>query len=85
MTAQSFTGTINTDGEFESVATLTELTLTSGKKFNMQVQGVASLKVGDAVFVFKDEKFDYKASSEDLYIKTSKYRSCTLTILEVEN
>lgn len=83
MTAQSFTGTINTDGEFETVASLTSLTLTSGKKFNMQIQNVAYLKEGDAVFCFNNEKFDYTVGSNDLYIKTVA-GSCVLTMLEVE-
>lgn len=83
MTVQSFTGTINTNGEFESVATLTDLTLTTGKKFNMQIQNVAYLKEGDAVFCFNNEKFDYTVGSNDLYIKTP-LTSCELTMLEVE-
>lgn len=83
MTVQSYTGVINTNGEWVSVATATELTLTSGKTYNMQIQNTGYLKVGDAEFCFSCEKFDYKATSDTLYIKTMG-SPCTLTILEVE-
>ena len=84
MTVQSFTGTINTNGEFAEVSELTDVTFSSGTTYNMQIQNVAYLKVGDAVFCFNNEKFDYKASSDTLYIKTATGSACELTILEVE-
>jgi hypothetical protein len=39
--------------------------------------------VGNAEFKFGDEKFDYKAGSDDLYIKTTE-GPIVLVILEVE-
>lgn len=83
MTAQSFTGTINTNGEFVEVSELTDITFTNGTTYKMQIQNYAYLKIGNAVFCFNNEKFDYKASSDTLYIKTTG-ASCELTILEVE-
>lgn len=77
------TETINTNGEYESVTTLTGFSFTEGKTYNMQIQNVAYLKVGDAEFCFINEKFDYTAGSEDLKIKTDMAQ-CVLTILEVE-
>ena len=82
MTIQSCTEVINTGGDWESVATLTSITFTSGNTYNMQIQKSAYLKIGDAVFSFNNEKFDYKAGSDTLYIKTND--SCVLSILEVE-
>lgn len=78
-----YTGNINTNQEFQSVATLTGITFSSGKTYNMQIQNSAYLKLGDAVFCFNNEKFDYKAGTDDLKIKTT-YNSCILTIYEVE-
>lgn len=83
MTAQSFTGVINTNGDWETVASLTNITFTEGTTYNIQINNLAYLKIGNAVFSFNGEKFDYKASSDDLYIKTNN-NSCTLSILEAE-
>ena len=84
MTIQSYTGTINTGTDFESVSTLTGVTFTSGTTYTMQIQGLAWLKIGDAVFLIKGETpFEYKAGSEDLYIKTTGH-DAILTILENE-
>lgn len=83
MTVQSFTGEINTDGEFVTVASLTDISFVGGNTYSMQIQNGAYLKVGDAIFFIGDEKFTYTAGTEDLYIKTT-FRACTLTILENE-
>lgn len=81
--AQSFTGVINTNGEWETVSSLTNITFAEGTTYNMQINNLAYLKIGDAVFSFNCEKFDYKAGTDDLYIKTNN-NSCTLSILEAE-
>ena len=80
---QSFTGDIGTNGDWVNVASETGLNLTEGSKFNMQIQNIADLKVRDAVFSFKNEKFDYVAISAPLYIRTEGSIPCKLTILEV--
>lgn len=79
--AQSFTGTINTQDEYSSVSTLTGISFSSGKTYNMQIRGSAYLKIDDAEFLFQDEKFDYKAGGSSLEISTGT-GSCALTILE---
>lgn len=78
----SYTGTVDTQGEWLSVATLTGVTFEAGKTYNIQIQNSAYLKVGKAVFYFSNEKFDYKATGSNLSIKTD-YTPCVLTILEV--
>lgn len=77
----SYTGKINTKETFKKVADLTDITFTSGKTYTMQIQNQAWLKVDDAEFFFNNEKFEYKAGSSDLYIKTGTMY-CVLTVLE---
>ena len=81
--AESFTGEIDTQGEFETVEDLTNVSFTAGNVYSMQIQNGANLKIADAIFTIEDEYFQYKAGVEDLYIQTT-YRPCTLTILENE-
>ena len=50
----------------------------------MQIQNSAYLKIGKAVFSFNSEKFDYKATGSNLFIKTN-YQSCVLSILEKDS
>lgn len=84
MATNSFTGTINTHNEFVTVESVTDgFTFTVGKIYTMQVQNSAYLKVSDAEFYLDSEKFQYKAGTDDLYIKTSTL-GVTLTILESE-
>lgn len=84
MTLQSFTGSINTQGEFASVETLTKLTFTQGTTYTMQILNGAYIKIADAVFYINNgEKFEFTAGTETLYIKNN-YTPITLTILEKE-
>lgn len=76
----SYTGVVNTNGEFVSLATTTGFSFSEGNTYSMQIQNTAYLKVGNAVFCFRDEKFQYKASSDDLKIKT--YGDVVVSILE---
>lgn len=80
----SYTGTIDTQGEWLSVSTLTGVTFETDKTYNIQIQNSAYLKVGKAVFYFGNEKFDYKATGSNLFIKTN-YNPCVLSILEVDS
>ena len=82
---QSFTGDINTNGSWATVASETGLNLAAGKKFNMQIQNIADLKIRDAVFTLKNEKFDYTTISAPLYIRTNGNVPCILTMLETVN
>ena len=84
MTVQSYTGEIDTNGEYESVETLTELTFVAGTVYSIQIQNLADWKVGDAEFtIYTDDVWGFKAGSEVPYIKTN-HNSCILTILEGE-
>lgn len=90
--ANSFTGQINTNGEFVTVESVTVgvegstfTGFTEGKSYNIQVQNVADLKVGDAIFTLGDrfQFLTYKAGTDDMYIKTDVIPT-KLTILEEE-
>lgn len=83
--AESYTGTIKTDGEWQSVETATGVTFTVGNTYTMNVINTAEIKVANAIFPISNEKFQYKAGADDLYIKTQDGYTCTLTILENEN
>lgn len=77
----SFTGKIISP-EYATVASKTEITFTSGNTYTMQIQNQAYLKIDNAEYLFDNEKFQYKASGSDLYIKTPNDYGCILTILE---
>lgn len=77
----SYTGTINTDNEWRSVSELANFIFETDKTYKMQIQNSAYLKIGKAVFNYNNEKFDYKATGSNLFIKTG-YFPCILTILE---
>lgn len=80
---QSYNGTIYTENEFKTVSSLTNVTFTSGNIYNIWVGNSAQIKVGDYICPVMNEKFDFKAGSDDLYIKTN-YTKCQLSILENE-
>ena len=80
--ANSYTGEVNTNMEFETLASITSMTLTSGKIYSIQIQGIADLKIGDAIFNFINEKFNFKQGETTAYLKTT--RDITLTVLESE-
>lgn len=79
--ANSYTGLIKTNGEWVKVSVATNFVFTAGVKYVMQVQNSCYLKIGNAEFQVSNEKFQYTATEDDLYIKVN-YGSCTLTILE---
>ena len=82
--ANSFTGEIKTNGEFVKVSEAADFIFTEGVTYTMQAHRGAYIKISDAVFhVETSEKFQFKAGSDDLYIKTHN-SGCTLTILENE-
>jgi len=76
----SYTGKIISP-EYATVASKTGISFTSGKTYTMQIQGSAWLKEDDAEFLFSNREFQYKASSSDLYIKTTEM-GCLMTFLE---
>lgn len=82
MTIQSATVTVN-NNTFETVDSVASVSLTAGTTYTMQIQNIAEVKIADAIFTVENEKFLYKAGTEDLYIKTPGL-PCVLTILENE-
>ena len=80
MTAVSNTISI-TNTSYETIASLASITLTASKTYSMQIQGIAYIKIADAEFCFKDEKFVFTQDTDDIYIKTPGLPA-TLTILE---
>ena len=81
MTLESATITVDTNGAFEKVSTLASITFASGNSYTLQIQNTASLKIEDAIFTVRDRIFNYKATSDDLYIK-NEGTACILTILD---
>lgn len=79
--ANSFTGTINTNGEFKSIDELTGLTLTSGKTYTIQVQNMAEFKVDNAIFTLYNDKFTWTQGLDTAYLKTG-WVNVVLTVLE---
>ena len=91
MTANSFNGTVKTNGDFVTVESVTVgvsgssfTGFTSEKVYNCYIGNKAYLKIGDYVVPVFNEKFDYKAGSDDIYIKTNYNTECALSILENE-
>ena len=72
-----------TNKSFETIASLIETTLTSGKKYTIQVQNIAELKAGDAVFTVSDKNGigTLEQGENDWYIRTIG-ASAIFTILE---
>lgn len=84
MTVQSCTIDVNTQGEFETVESLTGVSFTGGNTYTIQVQNTCELKIADAIFPIKtDIPFTYVAGSEDVYIRT-RFGGTRITILESE-
>lgn len=79
--ANSFTGTINTNGEFKSIDELTGLTLASGKTYTIQVQNMAEFKVDNAIFTLYNKELTWTQGADTAYLKTSGV-DAVLTILE---
>ena len=71
MTAVSYTGTINTNGTYETVESLTELTLTSGKTYTIQIQNIGYIKIADAEFCVNNQIFTFTQGDDDLYFKSN--------------
>ena len=79
--ANSFTGTIDTKGQYKTINELTGLTLASGKTYTIQVQNIAELKIADAIFTLENEKLTLTQGEDDIYIRTPGLPAI-LTILE---
>ena len=89
----SFTGNISTNGNWETIESLTVgvpgsnfTGFNKGLKYNMCIQNTAEIRIGDAIFPCQNIKFDYTPGDDDIYIKTNNSifnnTYCILTILE---
>ena len=82
MTTVSKTITV-TNNSYETIASLADITLTSGKSYSMQIQNRAAIKIADAEFAFNNEKFCFTQGDDSIYIKSiDSVYPATLTILE---
>ena len=82
MTANSFTGIIETNGEFKSLESEASFTFTSGNTYTIQFQNEGYLKIADAEFYIPTYiPFTYKASEDTPYIKTVQTNT-VIVILE---
>lgn len=81
MTTQSFTGVINTQGQYETLASVSELTFTSGKSYTIHVDGSGYLKIANAEFPINNERFSFSQGEDTAYIKTGTL-GATLAVLE---
>ena len=89
MTANSITTEINTNGEWElitDVATGDNFSgFTEGKTYSISIENSAEIKIADAIFPFRNEKFSFTMGDDAPYIRTNYFDnncSCTLAILE---
>ena len=82
MTTQSFTGKINTNGEYQTLASLTSITFTSGKSYTINIDGSAYLKIADAEFPVNNERFPLTQGADDVYIKTGTLGINSIAVLE---
>ena len=80
MTAVSATINI-TNKNFETLASLASITLTSGKTYSIQIQGIIEYKIANAIFTFENVDFTWTQSEDDVYIRTLGLPA-TITILE---
>ena len=80
------TFTIDTQGTYQTLASLTSLTFTSGNRYSLQVQNMAHVREGlegEGFLIDNTAPFDWIAGDDDLYIKNSFY-SCVVNIAGVE-
>lgn len=71
MAEQSFTGNINTNGEWATLASVSGLTFTSKKFYTGYVGGQAELKIGEAVFPISNNNFYWTQEASPIYIKNN--------------
>lgn len=83
MSIDTFSGVVNTAGDFETIASLSSITLASGTTYRIYVSGQCQIKIGDYVVPKFNCEFDFKAGSEDIKINTGA-NDITLGVLELE-
>ena len=83
MTVQSFGDKVNTNGEYATLESLTDITFTVGEKYYISASR-GTLKIADCQIDFSNgNKLIITQGSEDLYFKTSEI-GARLDVLELE-
>lgn len=65
---------VKTNGEYQNLGELADVTFISGNSYTIQIQNLAYLRegtVGEGFLVNSDNPFTYVASGNDLYIKAN--------------
>lgn len=81
--ANLYTGKIDTEGQYQTLASKTGLTFESNKKYVIQVQNSAWLRegtTGEGFYINNLNPIAYTTGENTLYIKTSSY--CVVNIAE---
>lgn len=81
--ANLYTGKVDTEGQYQTLASLTGLTFEDGAKYVIQIQNSAWIRegiTGDGFYVNNLNPITYTAGENTLYIKTSSY--CLVNIAE---
>lgn len=82
--ANLYSGSIDTNGTYKTLAEVTDLTFTKGTKYVIQIQNPAYIRegtTGKGFLVLSADPFEYTAGDEDLYIKTEN-RQCVVNIAD---
>lgn len=72
--ANLWTGSVKTNGEYQKLEELADVTFQNGNSYTIQIQNMAYLRegtVGEGFLVNSDIPFTYTAGADDLYIKTN--------------
>lgn len=80
-----YSGQIATDGDYETVASLTELTLTSGTTYTLQLLGAAYVRegsTGKGFYICDNGQFQFTAGDDDLYVRTNPGEKVYLNIAD---
>lgn len=80
MTTVSATKTI-TNVEYQTLASLADITMTSGKSYSIQIQGIIGYKVADAAFTFENRDFTFTQGTDAVYVKSFGLPA-TIVVLE---
>jgi len=82
MTTVSKTITI-TNTEYQTLASLANITLTNGNWYSIQIQNIINWKVADAELVFENRDFGWKQAGDDVYVRVlNPNQNAIITILE---
>lgn len=78
-----YTGTIDTNGQYQTLASKTGLTFENDKKYVIQIQNAAWLRegtTGEGFLINCPLPIQYTKGTDDLYIKTYNTRECVVNI-----